>query len=129
MIPKSRAVLSSGLRAGERRSIARGAHYAHLAASEDEALLRWRHARLLLDLLLDACDLCGRRQRAGMEDERNSLSSGGTLTLSSRSISSSIYVSIHIIMRELHAPELLYGIIYTIAVLTSFPVSVFEDLV
>ena len=64
-----------------------------------------------------------------MEDERNSLSSGGTLTLSSRSISSSIYVSIHIIMRELHALELLYGIIYTIAVLTSFPVSVFEDLV
>ena len=62
MIPKSRAVLSSGLRAGERRSIARGAHYAHLAASEDEALLRWRHARLLLDLLLDACDLYGRRR-------------------------------------------------------------------
>lgn len=62
---KSLAVLSSALckmdriirERGSERSMDKGGKDVHLPASEDQTLLLWRHARLLLDLLLNACDL------------------------------------------------------------------------
>lgn len=63
-MPKSRAVLSSGLRSADELGHVISGHATsdiHLPSSENETLLRWGHAGLLLDLLLDAGDLCGWR--------------------------------------------------------------------
>lgn len=57
-MPKSRAVLSSALDAMfEKEYFKEQSQHAHLTPAENEALLGRRHARLLLDLLLDTGDL------------------------------------------------------------------------
>jgi hypothetical protein len=69
----SRAVFSSGLCACARASEERVQNLkriactprsnVHLSATEDEALLRRRNTRLLLDFLLDPSDLRSRKQK------------------------------------------------------------------
>ena len=67
-----------------------GTAHAHLTTTKDETLLWWRYTRLLLDLLLDARDLCKDKRRRQWRNGLVVADRRRRRTLSSGSMSSSI---------------------------------------